>query len=68
MRSDNGGEYVNNDFFHYLTNHGILHETTFPQTPQRNRVAERKSRHILETARSLLIGASVPRSSWDVAL
>ena len=68
LHSDNGGEYVNNDFTHYLTNHGILHETTCPQTPQHNGVAECKNRHLLETARSLLIGADVPRSSWDVAL
>ena len=68
MRSDNGGEYVNNDFSHYLTNHGILHETTCPQTPQQNGVAERKNRHLLETACSLLIGASVPCSSWNVVI
>ena len=68
LRFDNGGEYVNNGFIHYLTNHGILHETTCPQTPHQNGVAERKNRHLLETARSLLIGADVPRSSSDVAL
>ena len=61
---DNGGENVNNDFIHYLTNH----ETTCPQTPQQNGVAERKNHHLLEMARSLLIGAHVSRSSWDVAL
>ena len=67
LRSDNGGEYVNNDFSYYLTNHIILHETTCLQTLQQNEVAECKNRHLLETARSLLIGTSVPRSSWDVA-
>ncbi|KAM1789243.1 hypothetical protein ACFX11_039423 [Malus domestica] len=68
LRFDNGSEYVNNDFTHYLTNHGIFHETTCPQTPQQNGVVERKNSHLLETARSLLIGAYVPRSFWDVAL
>ena len=42
LRSDNGGEYVNSEFSHYLTNSGILHETTCTQTPQQNGVAERK--------------------------
>ena len=50
LHSDNGGEYVNNDFTHYLTNHGILHETTCHQTPQQNGVVECKNCHLLETA------------------
>ena len=68
LHSDNGGEYVNNDFTHYLTNHRILHETTCPHTPQHNWVAERKNCHLLETTRLVLIGADVPFFSWDVAL
>ena len=34
LRSDNGGEYVNQEFHHYFKTHGIVHETTCPQTPQ----------------------------------
>ncbi|CAL2227071.1 unnamed protein product [Prunus armeniaca] len=59
LRSDNGGEFVNHDFQTYFQQHGITHETTCPQTPQQNGVAERKNRHLLETARALLIGAHV---------
>jgi hypothetical protein len=50
IRSDNGGEYVNQRFRAYFDNHGLIHETSCPQTPQQNGVAERKNRHILETA------------------
>lgn len=32
-RSDNGGEYVNHRFRAYYEQHGLLHETTCPQTP-----------------------------------
>ncbi|KAI5314443.1 hypothetical protein L3X38_043619 [Prunus dulcis] len=60
LRSDNGGEFVNHDFQTYFQQHGIIHETTCPQTLQQNGVAERKNRHLLETARALLIGAHVP--------
>ncbi|BBH02937.1 hypothetical protein Prudu_013658 [Prunus dulcis] len=45
--------------------HDIIHETTCPQTPQQNSVAERKNRHLLETARALLIRGHVPRHHWD---
>ncbi|CAL2264786.1 unnamed protein product [Prunus armeniaca] len=68
LRSDNGGEFVNHDFQTYFQQHGIIHETTCPQTPQQNGVAERKNRHLLETARALLIGAHVSRHHWDDAI
>ncbi|CAL2264875.1 unnamed protein product [Prunus armeniaca] len=68
LRSDNGGEFVNHDFQTYFQQHGIIHETTCPQTPQQNGVAEQKNRHFLETSRALLIGAHVPCHHWDDAI
>ncbi|CAL9025927.1 unnamed protein product [Prunus brigantina] len=68
LRSDNGGEFINHDFQTYFQQHGIIHETTCPQTPEQNGVAERKNRHLLETARALLIGTHVPRHYWDDAI
>ncbi|CAL2237877.1 unnamed protein product [Prunus armeniaca] len=64
LRFDNGGEYINFELSEFLRGQGILHETTCPHTPQQNGVAERKNRHILETARALLLGASVPPRFW----
>ncbi|XP_021804776.1 uncharacterized protein LOC110749062 [Prunus avium] len=43
---------------------GVLHETTCPQTPQQNGVAERKNGQILAAALALLLGASVPNQFW----
>lgn len=68
LRSDNGGEFVNHNFQTYFQQYGIIHETTCLQTPQQNGVAERKNRHLLETAQTLLIGAHVPRHHWDDAI
>jgi Reverse transcriptase (RNA-dependent DNA polymerase)/Integrase core domain len=68
LRSDNGGEFVNKtlrDFFH---SNGIIHETSCVGTPQQNGVAERKNRHILETARSMLLEYEVPQVYWDHAV
>ncbi|BBH05042.1 HXXXD-type acyl-transferase family protein [Prunus dulcis] len=48
LRSDNGGEYVNHDLHTFLSQHGIVHQTTCAYTPQQNGVAERKNRHLLE--------------------
>ena len=33
LRTDNGKEYVNNVFGAYLSEHGIIHQTTCPNTP-----------------------------------
>ena len=68
LRSDNGGEYINQEFQAYFQTNGLFHETSCTQTPQQNGVAERKNRHILETARALLIGANVPSRYWDDAV
>ena len=67
LRSDNGGEYLNFELSQFFAEYDILHEATCPQTPQQNGVAEHNNRNLLEKARSLLIGANVPCSSWDVA-
>ena len=49
LRSDNGGEYLSKPFTAYFQEHGFIHETSCPQSPQQNDVAERKNRHLLET-------------------
>jgi transposase InsO family protein len=33
IRTDNGKEYVNGEFGAYLSDHGIIHQTTCPNTP-----------------------------------
>ncbi|XP_075087534.1 uncharacterized protein LOC107770778 [Nicotiana tabacum] len=40
--------------------HGIIHQTSFPHTPRQKRVVERKHKHMLETARSLLFQSKLP--------
>ncbi|CAL8091657.1 unnamed protein product [Prunus armeniaca] len=68
LHSDNGGEFVNHNFQAYFQPHGIIHETTCPQTPQQNGVAEQKNRHLLETTKAFLIGTYVSRHHWDDAI
>jgi transposase InsO family protein len=68
LRSNNGGEYVNQQFQTYFQTYGLLHETSCSQTPQQNGIAERKNQHILETTRALLIGAHMPRHYWGDAV
>nr|CAN76029.1 hypothetical protein VITISV_016069 [Vitis vinifera] len=45
LRSDRGGEYES-PFVDICAQHGIIHETTAPYSPQSNGVAERKNRNL----------------------
>ena len=72
FRSDSGGEYISAAFRTLLASthftYKALSQRSCPHTPQQNGVAERKHRHILETARSLLLSASVPSPFWAEAV
>ncbi|KAL0641364.1 hypothetical protein Bca4012_102815 [Brassica carinata] len=68
LRSDNGGEYTSYALKSHLDHHGILHQTSCPYTPQQNGVAERKNRHLMEVARSLMFQANVPKRFWSDAV
>ena len=56
VRSDRGGEYVE-PFGAFCTQHGIIHETTPPYSPQSNGVAERKNRTLKEMMNAMLINS-----------
>ena len=61
LRSDNGGEYLSNDFKQYLSENGIHHQLTVAYTPQHNGVAERMNRTLLDLVRSMLHHKSLPK-------
>ena len=68
LRSDNGGEYLSNDFKQYLSENGIHHQLTVAYTPQQNGVAERMNRTLLDLVRSMLHHKSLPKHFWADAL
>lgn len=68
IRSHNGHEYFKNELTNFLHSVGTIHQTSCSQSPQQNRVAERKNRHLLEVTRSLLHGGHVPSHLWGEAL
>jgi transposase InsO family protein len=64
LRTDGGGEYVNEDLSRFLREKGIRHQKTAPYTPQQNGVAERKNRTIFEAVRTMLHSGRMQKRFW----
>lgn len=62
------GEYLSAEFTKYLKEHKIKRQLTCPNTPQQNRVSERKNVHLSEICRSLLHDKNVPQRFWVKAM
>ena len=61
LRSDNTKEYMSEQFQSFMLQNGILHQTSYVDTPSQNGVTERKNIHLLETAQALLLQMHVPK-------
>ncbi|RVW66315.1 Retrovirus-related Pol polyprotein from transposon TNT 1-94 [Vitis vinifera] len=55
-------DYSRSPFTSFMSHHGILHQSSCAHTPQQNGVAERKNRHLVETARTILLHSNIPHS------
>ena len=60
LRSDNAQEYFSTPFTFFMSQHGILLQSSCAYTPQQNGVVECKNRHLVETAHTLLLHSPVP--------
>ncbi|GAB2275324.1 hypothetical protein Dimus_039121 [Dionaea muscipula] len=65
FRSDNASEYFSHSFTTFMATHGILHESSCPDTPSQNGVTERKNRHLLEVTKALMFRMHVPKMFWS---
>ena len=67
LRSDNGGEYVSQEFNNFCAVEGIKQELTTPRNPQQNGVAESKNRTIVGAAQTMLHDQGLPLHLWAEA-
>src|SRR4051812_19825896 len=65
FRVDSAGEYISKHLRGVLAEQGTLAQFSCPGAHAQNGVAERKHRHLLETARAMMITASLPPHFWS---
>lgn len=68
VRSDGGGEYVNERLQNFFKSEGIKCQYTTAYTPQQNGVAERRNRYLQEMATTMLLDAKLEKKYWGEAV
>ena len=67
FRKDNAKDYFNFLLGGYLMDQGIVHQSSCVDTPQQNGSTERKNKHLLEVAKSIMFTTNVPKHFWGEA-
>lgn len=68
LQTDNGGEYTSKAFSAFCSSKWISREIPPPYTPERNGVAERRNRSLLDITKCLLIDKALPGHLWGEAV
>ncbi|CAJ2678824.1 unnamed protein product [Trifolium pratense] len=64
FRSDRGTEYNSSLFNEFYKQHGIIHETTAPYSPEMNGKAERKNRTLTELVVAIMLNSGAAAHWW----
>jgi len=67
LRSDNGGEYVSQEFKDFCAAEGIRQELAAPHNPQQNGLVERNNRIIVGAVWAMLHDQGIPLHLWAEA-
>ena len=62
LKMDNVRVYFNFILRDFLLKEIIIHQSSCIDTPQQNEIVERKNRHLLEVARSIMFSNNVPKT------
>ncbi|KAA8906873.1 hypothetical protein TRICI_005057 [Trichomonascus ciferrii] len=66
LRTDNGGEYQDDEFQKYLKANGMQHQTIVPRIHEQNGTAERTIRTLCGLIRANMLQGNIPDQFWAV--
>ena len=67
IRSDRGDKY-DVPLNEFCAQHGIIHQTIVPYSPQQNGIAERKNRTLKEMMNAMLLSSGLQQNLWGEAI
>ena len=59
LRFNRGGDFTSNEFNDFCNDRGIKRQTSTPRTPPQNGIAERRSRSMMDCAKTLMMEKNV---------
>ena len=68
LRTDNGGEFISEEFRKLITSNKIKHEFSAPNSAHQNGTAERSWRTLFEMARCMQLESGLPKNLWTYAV
>ena len=68
LRSNNGREFTSNEFLDFCKEVGIKRELSTPYNSQKNGVAERNNRMIMEAVKAMIHDHDLPMYLWVEAM
>ena len=64
LKTNSARDCFNSIIGEFLLKEGIVHQSSYIDTPQQNGIVERKNRQLLEVAKALMLSSYVLKNFW----
>ena len=64
LRYDRGGDFTSREFNMFCEENGIKRQLSSPYSPEKNEIAKRRKRLVVEATRVMLFENNVPKTFW----
>ena len=64
LKTHNARYYFNSNLREFLLKKGIVHQSSYINTPQQNGITERKNKRLLEVTRAFVLSSHVLKNFW----
>ena len=68
LKTNNARDYFNSILGEFLLREGIVHQSSYIDTPQQYEISKRKIKHLLEVARAVMFSSYVLKNLWGAVV